>query len=122
MRVFKNLFGDGSKIHADEIIVGSKGSHQLLSDKFANFLPQSVLSYRQSGTRTIKLERGAGYIVVTSGQVAVLNSIHLIGSTSSQQLVTPVLTGASVTVSIDADMLLTITTSGTATVGVIRFG
>ena len=31
LRVLKNLFGDGSKIHADEIILGSKGSHQTLS-------------------------------------------------------------------------------------------
>ena len=32
MRVFKNLFGDGSKIHAGEIILGDQLTNFLLSD------------------------------------------------------------------------------------------
>ena len=37
MRVFKNLFGDGSKIHADEIVVGNASTGDTLSNRMKNF-------------------------------------------------------------------------------------
>ena len=37
MRVFKNLFGDGSKIHADEIVVGNASTGDTLSNRIRNF-------------------------------------------------------------------------------------
>lgn len=86
-----------------------------------NFLPKAIFSGRFNGSRSVTLQRGGGYIVVTSGQVAVLSSLYLVGSTSNQQYVTPVLTGSSINVTIDSDMTLTITTSGTASVAVIQF-
>ena len=86
-----------------------------------NFLPKAIFSDRYNGSRSVTLQRGAGYIVVTSGQIAVLSSLYLVGSTSNQQFVTPVLTGSSINVTIDSDMTLTITTSGTANVAVIQF-
>lgn len=32
MKVFKNLFGDGSKIHADEIVVGNESDYNAISN------------------------------------------------------------------------------------------
>lgn len=37
MRVFKNLLGDGSKIHASEIAVGDQAAHDTLSNVLNNF-------------------------------------------------------------------------------------
>lgn len=34
MKVFKNLFGNGSKIHANEIVVGTGEDYKLLPDAF----------------------------------------------------------------------------------------
>lgn len=34
MRVFKNLFGDGSKIHGDNIVIGEANNHVTLGDIF----------------------------------------------------------------------------------------
>ena len=86
-----------------------------------NFLPKAIFSGWYNGSRSVTLQRGRGYIVVTSGHNEVLSSLHLVGSTSTQQRVTPVLTGSSINVTIDSDMTLTITTSGTASVAVIQF-
>ena len=35
MRVFKNLFGDGSKIHTDEVVVGLQGDYKTLTEKLS---------------------------------------------------------------------------------------
>ena len=86
-----------------------------------NFLPKAIFSGWYNGSRSVTLQRGRGYIVVTSGHNAAISSLYLVGSTSTQQYVTPVLTGSSINVTIDSDMTLTITTSGTTSVAIIQF-
>lgn len=64
MKIWKNLFGKNDKIHVDEIVVGDKDNHDLLSDVLDRFKMDAFGSY--NGQITYTLKDSSFYILLTN--------------------------------------------------------
>ena len=68
MKVFKNLFGDGSKIHADEIVVGNENNNKTLTNKLKEYDELTVTNSNgpTTGTKTITLPNNGLFLLMVS--------------------------------------------------------
>lgn len=71
MRVFKNLFGDGSKIHADEIALKQSGTARTLTDVLGSFLVSSF-SVPASSSKTLMYSGDTrfAFLLILQGGIA----------------------------------------------------
>lgn len=75
MRVFQNLLGDHSKIHSDEIVVGNKSEHQILTERINELGDLVVLRNTASGVTKIKLPNHGMFLLMLSAGASNSNSI-----------------------------------------------
>ena len=92
MRVFKNLFGDGSKIHASEIIFGTRENQQVIGSDllfaFKGSPPRDIALVKESGWYTYGTDGNPGYInfYTTGSTYGIMLVINRFGYSSNSVL------------------------------------